>query len=164
MADIAVVTPTITQATAADVRALTALRTGVAQHMRELHGEGQWSAIPSKAEVQRQMRASSVFVARLDEQMVGTVRLTTINPRAAKSAGFSTVSSALYLLGLAVAPEYHRMGIGGALIAAAKDHARARSVEALWLDTYEWPVGTGAFYLSRGFRRVGPREFEWLVD
>jgi predicted N-acetyltransferase YhbS len=154
----------ITPARPADARAIAALRTAVAQHMTAQYGEGHWSAIPSRAEVIRQMRASQVLVARLDEQLVGTVRLATVNAHSMKSAGFTPVSSALYVVGLAVAIEYSRMGIGRALLDAAKDVAHSRRAAALWVDTYAGAAGAGPFYLRCGFRRVGTLYYEWLAD
>lgn len=148
--------------------------------MTRQFGEGHWSAIPGKAEVLKQMRASQMLVARHEEHIVGTLRLVTVNPRAMDSAGFTRVDSALYLLGLAVAPDWRRLGIGRRLVEAAKDAARARRSQALWLDAYDNEVGAGPFYLRCGFRRVGAGGnvraqisarivsplvyFEWLVD
>jgi predicted N-acetyltransferase YhbS len=164
----------------ADARFIAALRTAVAQDMTRRFGDGHWSAIPSKAEVLKQMRASQMFVARHEDHIVGTVRLVTVNPRAMDSVGFTAVDSALYLLGLAVAPDWRKMGIGRQLVDAAKDAARARRAQALWLDAYDSHAGAGPFYLRCGFRRVSSSSkagvppgarvhspllyFEWLVD
>ncbi len=158
------VKPEITLARTADARALTALRTNVAQSMKARFGEGHWSAIPSRSDVIRQMRASQVLVARLDEHLVGTVRLTTVSPHSMKSVGFTSVGSALYVVGLCVAEEYRKMGVGRALIDAAKDAAHARRSEALWVDVYPGAAGAGPFYLDCGFRQVGPLHYEWLAD
>lgn len=166
------VRPQITLARRDEARDIAALRVAVAQHLTQLHGEGQWSAIPSRSDVVRQMRASRMLVARLDDILVGTVRLTTINPRSMMSVGFTPVGSVLYLIGLAVAAEYRSMGIGRALIGAAKDMARSARVEALWLDTYQGAAGAGPFYLRCGFRQVSATGtgrvplvyYEWPVD
>jgi predicted N-acetyltransferase YhbS len=159
-----------------DARAIAALRASVAQDMTRRFGEGHWSAIPSKAEVLKQMRASQMLVARDSTHIVGTVRLATVNPHFVDPVGFTRVDSALYMLGLSVAPEYRKMGIGRRLVDAAKDAARARRAQALWLDAYDSEVGAGPFYLRCGFRRVGASGkarahgvmplvyFEWLVD
>jgi GNAT superfamily N-acetyltransferase len=162
----------ISVASARDARALTALRAGVAQEMTRVHGEGHWSARPSRADVLRQLRASRVLVARHKDEIVGTVRLAQVLPGIIESSAFTPVESALYVLGLAVSPARRGLGIGRALMEAAKDAARAARAQALWLDAYRHPAGAGPFYLKCGFRRVGEtrnRElplvyFEWLAS
>lgn len=165
------VTVLITRALPRDARSLAELRGAVARGMTQAHGQGHWSTCPSKAEVTRQLRASQVLVARQDGRIVGTVRLATANPLAFDSGSFTAVSTALYVLGLAVAPENRQQGIGRRLMDAAKDVARSRQAQALWLDAYDSEVGAGPFYERCGFRRVGPSAFkeallvyyEWLA-
>lgn len=153
-----------------DAREIAALRTTVARGMTRQHGHGHWSACPSQGEVLKQMRASHVLVARRDSLMVGTVRLATANPLVFDSEQFTPVRTALYVLGLAVAPDWRKQGIGRELMEAAKREVWSRPADALWLDTYDNEAGAGAFYLHCGFRRVGPSSrkdlalmyYEWL--
>jgi len=162
----------ISLASPADARAIADLRTSVAQDMTRRFGPGHWSACPSKATVLRQMRASQVLVARQTGDIVGTVRLVTATPPLFDSSGFTPVNTALYALGLAVAPHQRQRGIGRQLMEAAKQMARARPVQALWLDAYDHAAGAGPFYLRCGFREVGRSEqgdvglvfYEWLAD
>ena len=161
----------ITRALPSDARAIADLRGAVARHMTLQHGQGHWSPCPSKAEVTRQLRASHVLIARQQGRIVGTVRLATANPLAFDSGSFTSVETAIYVLGLAVAPECRKQGIGRQLIEAAKAVARSRPAQALWLDAYDSEVGAGPFYSRCGFRRVGPTTFkevmlvyyEWLA-
>jgi ribosomal protein S18 acetylase RimI-like enzyme len=154
-----------------DARAVAMLRTAVAQGMTRKYGHGHWSAFPSKSEVLKQMRASRVLVARRDSAIVGTVRLATAKPLVFDSEQFTPVQAALYVLGLAVAPEWRGQGIGRTLMEAAKQEVRSRPAEALWLDAYDNDAGAGPFYLRCGFRRVGPSTrkdlplvyYEWLA-
>lgn len=154
-----------------DVGELAALRTAVAERMTQEFGEGHWSARPSRAEVRRQLRASRVLVARREAKIIGTVRLVRALPGVIDTRAFTPVGDAFYVLGLAVAPECRGAGIGRQLMDAAKDLARARGAQALWLDAYEHRAGAGDFYLKCGFRRVGRTQlgdlpllwFEWLV-
>ncbi len=162
----------ISVATPRDARALVALRTAVAQDLTQKFGEGHWSACPSKADVVRQLRASHVLVARRAGEIIGTVRLTAAKPWAIDSSSFTPVTSVLYVLGLAVAPEARGQDVGRDLMEAAKDAARSRSAEALWLDAYDHSAGAGPFYMKCGFRKVGRTQyrevpliyFEWLVS
>lgn len=161
----------ISSALAGDVRALVALRTAVAEGMTEEFGEGQWSAAPSNADVQRQLRASIVLVARREGEIVGTVRLATARPWAIDSIAFTPVSSALYVLGLAVSPEARGQDIGRELMEAAKARARSWPAGALWLDAYDHAAGAGPFYIRCGFSKVGRTQYrdvpliyyEWLA-
>ena len=158
-------------ATMGEARALVALRSAVAHGMTEQFGEGHWSACPSKAEVMRQLRASHVLVARQGAEIIGTVRLVRALPWAIDSSLFTPVSKPWYVLGLAVAPHCRGQGVGRQLMDAAKDTARSRGAEALWLDAYEHAAGAGPFYMKCGFRKVGRTKyrevplgyFEWLV-
>jgi GNAT superfamily N-acetyltransferase len=161
----------ITAATKSDVRALVALRTAVAEGMTEKYGEGHWSAAPSKADVQRQLRASIVLVAHREGEVVGTVRLATARPWAIDSIAFTPVTTALYVLGLAVSPEARGQGIGRELMEAAKAKARSWPAGALWLDAYDHVAGAGPFYIRCGFSKVGRTQYrevplvyyEWLA-
>ena len=165
-------TLSIAFATPRDARSLVTLRTAVARGMTQEFGTGHWSAFPSKPEVARQARASHVLVARRDGQLVGTVRLITARPWAIDSSCFTPVKSALYVLGLAVAPEARGQGVGRDLMEAAKDAARSWPIEALWLDAYDHIAGVGPFYLKCGFRKVGRTQYrevpliyyEWLAS
>jgi GNAT superfamily N-acetyltransferase len=155
----------------ADARELRHLRTAVAKDMTLRFGEGEWSAAPSEAAVLRQLRASRVLVARQREQIVGNLRLITAMPWAFDSSAFTRVSTALYVLGLAVSPDAQGQGIGSQLMQAARDATITWPAEALWLDAYDHPAGAGAFYRRCGFREVGTthfgkiplRYFEWLA-
>jgi GNAT superfamily N-acetyltransferase len=144
----------ITEASAADVPGIVALRAEVAQDMTSRFGEGPWSVETSAADVIRQLRASQVLVARRGEDILGAVRLAVPIHHALEAISFTPVASSLYVLGLAVAPLQRGRGLGGRLIAAAKDAARARSIQALWLDTYADAAGASPFYVRCGFRQV----------
>lgn len=58
---------------------------------------------------------------------------------------------------LAVAPELRQRGIGVALLDAALTEARARSVQAVYLEVRESNVAARALYEGRGFVVVGRR-------
>ena len=164
--------PAVSVASLKDARAITALRVQVARGMTRDFGQGHWSALPTLASVKRQIRASHVLVARQDDDIIGTVRLVVAQRLAIDSESFSPVRTALYVFGLAVAPEARKQGVGRALMDAAKEKTRSWPAQALWLDAYEHRAGAGSFYLACGFRKVGPSTqsevpvifYEWLVD
>jgi GNAT superfamily N-acetyltransferase len=155
-----------------DARELVALGTAVAHDMTRQFGEGGWSATPGKDDVVGQVSASRVFIARRDAEVIGTVRLARAVPWAIDSSAFTPVAKALYVLGLAVAPDARGQGVGRRLMDAAKAAARSESAGALWLDAYEHVAGAGPFYLKCGFRQVGRTSYkqvpliyyEWLTQ
>jgi GNAT superfamily N-acetyltransferase len=160
----------ISDANLADAPALLALRTAVARGMAQDHGEGPWSASPDLARIVQQLHATRVLVARREGQIVGMVRLTTVAQAAIDSSSFTPVANALYVLGLAVAPEARRASVGRRLMEASKDIAREWPATALWLDAYEHAAGAGRFYSNCGFQARGTavhegmtlRFYEWL--
>jgi ribosomal protein S18 acetylase RimI-like enzyme len=149
----------ISVATVEDAPALVALRTAVAQDMTRQYGEGDWSAAPTETLVVKQLRASRVLVARRENKIVGTVRLTTAQQWAFDTSAFSPARTAVYVLGLSVAPEARGQGIGSDLMDAAKESASSWPADAVWLDAYDDRAGAGAFYVRCGFREVGRTKF-----
>jgi GNAT superfamily N-acetyltransferase len=157
-------------ATAQDASGLAALRAVIARDMTAQHGDGGWSVIPGKATVMRQIRASHVLIARVADEIVGTVRLMPANSRAFDSSAFTPVMLALYVFGLAVAPSSRHLGVGRRLMDAAKAALAAWPAGALWLDAYDGAAGAGPFYRRCGFREVRRGSFngvpliyfEWL--
>jgi GNAT superfamily N-acetyltransferase len=153
-----------------DARALVALRTSVAHDMTQRFGAGDWSATPDETDVVGQVSASRVLVARGDAGIIGTVRLAKALPWAIDSSSFTPVATALYVLGLAVAPDARGQGVGRLLMDAAKETARSDAADALWLDAFDHVAGAGPFYIKSGFRAVGRTKhkevtliyYEWL--
>jgi len=61
------------------------------------------------------------------------------------------------VLNLAVAPEFRRRGIGGALLGAGLTAFRRRRVDEVFLEVRESNLSAQALYLGHGFRPVGQR-------
>jgi [ribosomal protein S18]-alanine N-acetyltransferase len=61
------------------------------------------------------------------------------------------------VLNLAVAPEFRRRGIAGALLEASLAAFRRRKVDEVFLEVRESNRSAQALYLSHGFRAVGQR-------
>jgi ribosomal-protein-alanine N-acetyltransferase len=61
------------------------------------------------------------------------------------------------VLNLAVAPEFRRKGIGGALLEAGVAALRRRKVEEVFLEVRESNISAQALYVGHGFRPVGQR-------
>jgi ribosomal-protein-alanine N-acetyltransferase len=61
------------------------------------------------------------------------------------------------VLNLAVAPEFRRRGIGGALLEAGVAALRRRRVDEVLLEVRESNISAQALYVGHGFRPVGQR-------
>jgi [ribosomal protein S18]-alanine N-acetyltransferase len=61
------------------------------------------------------------------------------------------------VLNLAVAPEFRRRGIGGALLEAGLATLRRRKVDEVFLEVRESNISAQALYIGYGFRPVGQR-------
>ena len=61
------------------------------------------------------------------------------------------------VLNLAVAPEFRRRGIGGALLGAGLAAFRRRQVDEVFLEVRESNISAQTLYLGHGFRPVGQR-------
>ncbi|HWB40648.1 MAG TPA: ribosomal protein S18-alanine N-acetyltransferase [Gemmatimonadales bacterium] len=61
------------------------------------------------------------------------------------------------VLNLAVAPEFRRRGVGGALLEAGLTAFRRRRATEVYLEVRESNHSAQALYLARGFRPIGQR-------
>jgi GNAT superfamily N-acetyltransferase len=138
-----------------DAAELAALHTAVAGHLTDLHGRGPWSARTSIKGVLYAMRTSEVFVARQQSEIVATFRLTGKKPWAIDVQYFTPCPSPLYLIAMAVAPQWQGRGIGRRCLQEADKLGATREANALRLDTYDASAGAGGFYASCGYREVG---------
>jgi ribosomal protein S18 acetylase RimI-like enzyme len=145
----------ITIATAQDIHPLVRMRTDVARDMETRFGKGEWALEPTESDVRKQIRASRVLVAKVGDEIAGTVRLVTAQPALFDASAFTPVDNAVYVLGLGVAPNYQGQGIGTRLMEFAKNLVPLWPADALWLDSYDNEAGAAAYYRARGFREVG---------
>jgi GNAT superfamily N-acetyltransferase len=138
-----------------DAAPLAALHSSVAKHLTDTHGPGPWSSVTSEKGVLFAMRASTIFVARLDGELVGTLRLATKKPWAIDTDYFSNSKKPLYLLAMAIAPARQRQGLGRLCLEEAKRIAAEWSADAIRLDAYDAKAGAGEFYARCGWRETG---------
>ena len=141
--------------TADDAVALAALHTAVSDHLTRQHGLGPWSSKTSEKGVQYAMRTSRVFVARVENEIVATLRLATKKPWAIDTNYFTVCRRPLYLLAMAVTPTWQRQGIGKRCLEEAVEIAKAWPSDAIRLDAYYAAAGAGPFYVRCGWTEVG---------
>lgn len=146
---------TLQPATTRDAGPLAALHTAVAQHLTDTYGHGPWSTGTSETGMVLAMRTSTVFVARVDGELVGTLRLTTKKPWAIDTDYFSDSKNPLYLMAMAVAPAKQRQGIGRMCLEEAQRIARNWPADAIRLDAYNAKAGAGDFYTRCGWKEAG---------
>lgn len=142
-------------ANAHDAAPLAALHTAVAKHLTVAHGQGPWSSETSERGLLYAMRTSQVFVARLEGEIVGTLRLATKTPWAIDTSHFSASLRPLYLLAMAVIPARQRQGIGRMCLEEAKRIAKNWPADAIRLDAYDAKAGAGGFYTRCGWKETG---------
>jgi GNAT superfamily N-acetyltransferase len=142
-------------ATARDAARLAALHTETAEHLTSLHGHGPWSSKTSEKGVLFAMRMSNVYVARTNGTIIATLRLTTRKPWAIDTKYYAPCKKPLYLIGMAVAPDKQRQGIGAHCLEQAEIAARAWPADAIRLDAFDAAAGAGPFYERCGYSEVG---------
>jgi GNAT superfamily N-acetyltransferase len=145
----------MTAATADDALDIVALRVAVAAKLTAQHGTGPWSGVSTEKSVLFDMRNSKVFVARLKGKLIATLRLATKKPWAIDRRFFTACSRPLYLLSMAVAPDFQRQGIGRLCLEQTIMTCRQWPADAIRLDAYDAAAGAGPFYGKCGFREVG---------
>ena len=101
------------------------------------------------------MRTSTVILARARGRAIATFRLATKKPWAIDASYFAPSKTPLYLLNMAVDPEWQRRGIGTRCLDEARRIARRWPADAVRLDAYDAAAGAGTFYEKCGFREIG---------
>ena len=145
----------ITLANADDAAAIAAVRAAAADRLTRDFGDGHWSAHTNESAVLRDVKVSTVLVAREGGSIAGTLTLQKKKPWSIDAALFTPCARPLYLVNMAVVPERQRSGIGRALLADAAAVARTLGAGALRLDAYAGPAGSGAFYRRCGYTDAG---------
>ena len=95
--------------------------------------------------------AGGFWMATHDDQPVGSIALTPLEPTAAEL-------DVMY-----VAPEHRRRGVAGALLAALEEHARAADIVVLRLRAGEPQPEALRFYTAAGFAPIAPFG-RWIGD
>lgn len=144
----------IVRATPDDAGAIAAVRNAAAEHLTTVHGGGPWSMHISTDAVRATLDTPATMVARLEGEVVGTLRLQEDRPRSIAIADFTPVTRPLYVVDVAVLPNYQRQGLGRQLMASAYDVAIAWPAGSLRLDTFADGASASAFYDRCGYRCV----------
>ena len=147
------------KATASDAPAIADLRVAAADKLTRDFGHGHWSSQTNDAAVLRELKASTVLVARDRGRILATLALQTKKPWAIDVTYFTPCKKALYLINMAVHPRRQRRGIGRALMTEALRVARELPAGAIRLDAYDADAGAGEFYRRCGYRETGRKTY-----
>lgn len=146
-------------ATEADAAAIAAIQTAAAEDLTRRFGQGPWSSATSERGVLVHLRRphsfSKTLLGRTGSAVAGTLRLATKKPWAIDTAYFTSVPRPLYLVGMAVHPDFQGKGVGRRLLKEAEAIARAWPGDAIRLDAWDADAGAGGFYAKCGYRDVG---------
>jgi ribosomal protein S18 acetylase RimI-like enzyme len=134
---------------------ISALRLAVAENLTARYGPGPWSRTSTVKGVLYDLRHSVVYVATRRNKIIATLALCTKKPWAIDPKYFSKCRKPVYLVSMAVAPEWQRKGIGRSCLEEVDKIAAARPADAIRLDAYDAAAGAGGFYHRCGYAEVG---------
>src|SRR6478672_5236648 len=119
---------TFSIATEADAGAIASLRTAAADHLSHRYGQGPWSSPSTERGVLRDLsrpKFSRTLIARDGRTVIAALCLQTKKPWAIDVAYFTSMKKALYLIGMAVHPDWQGKGAGRLILKEAEAQARA---------------------------------------
>ena len=149
---------TFATATEADAGSIAALRNAAADDLTRRYGQGHWSSTSTERGVLRNVarpKFSRTIIARDGNKIVAALCLQTKKPWAIGATYFTPVKKALYLVGMAVHPEYQGKGMGRLILKEAENISRSWPSDAIRLDAWNSEAGAGPFYARCGFREAG---------
>src|SRR5579864_8169265 len=106
---------TFSIANEADASAIAALRNSAAETLTQKYGPGNWSSATTEKSIQREMarpKFQRTLIAKAGSTVVATLCLQTKKPWAIEVTYFTGVKKALYLINMAVHPEWQGKGFG----------------------------------------------------
>lgn len=140
----------VVQARPSEVEVICAILEEAARWL-SARGIDQWPASFDRAPVAAGIERGEVYLAIVDGQPAGTVRLQAADP----SVWGDDANDALYVHRLAVRPTYRGHGLGLALLQWAEGVALGRGKTYLRLDCMLENDGLRRYYLAAGFRECG---------
>lgn len=105
--------------------------------------EGFRDTVLDRDALQRRMQNMHILVARLRDEIVGTI------------AGAVEPKGEGHLRGMAVLPSFHRTGVAEKLLHAIENWLHDRGCSQVTLDTTEPLLAAMKFYEKHGYRRSG---------
>ena len=139
---------TIRHATEADLPAISSLMLdSFVEYLPSYTNEAFAATTPQADQLAERMAEGPMWVARLDDDSVGTVSVFPLGDE-------------LYIRGMAVAPHTQGMGVGRQLLKTVEDYALAQGYKRLTLSTTPFLLRAIRLYERFGFQRIadGPHD------
>jgi GNAT superfamily N-acetyltransferase len=145
-----------------DSDAVLTLLTGVAASLQS-RGINQWTeAMFTLDGMHRAIKEHNVFIATIDDQAVGTVRIQWSDPVIWGECRDS--ADAAYIHRLAVCPKFTGHGIGRKLLDFAEGYAKNNGKTLLRLDCWGENHRLMRYCIDAGFRHIDTTEESILID
>ncbi|HRI20238.1 MAG TPA: GNAT family N-acetyltransferase [Panacibacter sp.] len=139
-----------------DAGAIAALSNATAQRLTSLYGKGHWSYQCTEKAVLYGMKGNSrMLIAKHEDLLVGTLHLVTKKPWAIDVLYFTSVQQPLYLIGMAVHPDWQHKGIGRYMLQQIIPEVITWPAQSIRLDAYDNAAGAGEFYRKCGYTERG---------
>lgn len=117
----------------------------------------QWNEkYPSKKIFQKDIESNSLYLARINQEIVGCIMLSENKDDVYKDIKWLSEDNInLYVHRLAVHPQFQKKGIGRKMMDFAEDYAKLNNYESVRLDTFSKNERNNIFYKSRGYTKLG---------
>lgn len=139
-----------------DAAAIAALRNATARLLTSLYGKGHWSYQCTENGVLYGMKGNSkTLIAKHEDLITGVLNLVTKKPWAIDVLYFTSVKQPLYLIDMAVHPDWQGKGIGRYMLQQIIPEVIAWPAQSVRLDAYGSEAGAGEFYRKCGYTERG---------
>ena len=117
----------------------------------------QWNEkYPSKKIFQKDIESNSLYLARINQEIVGCIMLSENKDDVYKDIKWLSEDNInLYIHRLAVHPLFQKRGIARKMMDFAEDYAKSNNYESVRLDTFSKNKRNNIFYENRGYIRLG---------
>ena len=127
----------------------------------------QWNdKYPSREIFKDDIKNKSLYVSKIDQEVVGCIMLSSFKDYVYKSVNWITPDEYnLYIHRLAVDPIFQKRGIARKMMDFAEDFAKSNNYISIRLDTFSQNPRNNKFYKSRGYNKLDdvyfPRQSEF---
>ena len=127
----------------------------------------QWNdKYPSREIFKDDIKNKSLYVSKIDQEVVGCIMLSSFKDYVYKSVNWITPDEYnLYIHRLAVHPIFQKKGIARKMMDFAEDFAKSNNYISVRLDTFSQNPRNNKFYKSRGYNKLDdvyfPRQSEF---
>ena len=116
----------------------------------------QWNdKYPSREIFKEDIKNKSLYVAKINQEVVGCIMLSSFKDDVYKSVNWITPDKYnLYIHRLAVHPVFQKKGIAKKMMDFAEDFAKSNNYISIRLDTFSQNPRNNKFYKSRGYNKL----------